>query len=865
MNRSEFAQRYIRGVQPHRFARFELRPAERQLLIEGQVAAVGARAFDVLLALVERRERVVSKSELFDLVWPDTVVEENNLAVHVRALRRLLGPTAITTIPGRGYRCTAPSLEGAAAEDSTRNDAPAADSLGVGAQPAPDATSKLKTNLPEALPPLIGRDADLDALGALLARHRLVTIVGACGIGKTLLAQHALSLRHEGYAHGVGWVELAAVTDSAQVVGAIAGALDARPGSGDLRGLAAALAPLELMLALDNAEHLVHEIAQVARTLLDHAPSVRLLVTSQVPLRLAQEHVHRLGALAAPATDTLPPGDALGYGAVALFVERARAAGGVFALAADNCADVIDIVRRLDGLPLAIELAAARVPLLGLRGLRATLDERLRVLTAGARDAPARQRTLRAALEWSHALLDDDEQVVFRRLAPICSSASLELVRQLVTDAHIDEWAAVDALGELVDRTLVAVSGTEPVRYHLLESPRALALERLRAAGEEMTLTARHARSVAAAFERTYDDYFSGRFRVDVWRRAIEPDLDNGRSAFAWARKNDRRAAVAMMPGLLLALLRALVPERQALCDAIDPLLDEPDLPLLLRARAAVEAALVVTSNRIPHGITLCQRALALARHAGDRRLLCMAWAVMAFGFAQSRDQSSAANEALRQLRDLCDPSWSPQVMRRIHNCGGLLLAAHGRFDDAFADLQLAVRLDEQIDVEEPVALNNLAFVELLAGRHDDALRHSAELVARLRGTRYADALSLALTHLTQASLEKGDTAQARAAAREGWPQAPRLIHQALWADHLAWLAAAEARPRTAARIVGYADAAYVGLQDARFDSQRAYDEALRIARAALGEGEVQRLIAEGAMLRDEQIEPLAFGEHNDA
>jgi predicted ATPase/DNA-binding winged helix-turn-helix (wHTH) protein len=842
------------AVHPHRFVHFEVRPAERQLLIEGQVAAVGARAFDVLLALVERRDRVVSKSELFDLVWPDTVVEENNLAVHVRALRRLLGPAAITTLPGRGYRCTAPAHEAAAA----------ADSVSAGTAAAPDAPPPLKTNLPDALRALIGRDDDLDTLDALLARHRLVTIVGAGGIGKTLLAQHALFQRRDRYAHGVGWVELAAVTDSTQVVGAIAGALDVRPGSADVRGLAAALAPLNLMLALDNAEYLVDEIAHVARTLLEHAPGVRLLVTSQAPLRLAQEHVHRLGALAVPADDTLPPADALGYGAVALFVERARAAGGVFALAADNCAEVIDIVRRLDGLPLAIELAAARVPLLGLQRLRAALDERLRVLTTGTRDAPARQRTLRAALEWSHGLLDASEQVVFRRLAPICGSASLELVRQLVIDERTDEWAAVDGLGGLVDRSLVSVSESEPVRYRLLESPRALALERLRSAGEDETLTARHARVVAAVFERAYEDYFSGRFRVDVWRSAIEPDLDNGRSAFAWARAHDPRAAVAMMPGLLLALLRALVPERQALCDAIDPLLDAPGLPLLARARAAVEAALVVTSNRIPLGVVRCQRALALARGAGDRRLLCMAWAVAAFGFAQTRDQGSAAREALQQLRDLCDPAWPPQVMRRIQNCGGLLLAAHGRFDEAFAALNWAVRLDEQIDTQEPVALNNLGYVELMAGRHDDALRHGAEVVARLRGTRYADALSLALTHVTQAWLEKGDPAQARAAARAGWPQACGLMHQALWADHLAWLAAAEGRPRAAARIAGYADAAYLGLNDARFDSQRPYDEALRIARAALGEAEVQRLMADGEALRDEQIEPLAFAEGDD-
>ncbi|HEU5295083.1 MAG TPA: winged helix-turn-helix domain-containing protein [Burkholderiaceae bacterium] len=853
-------------MEPYRFDRFEIRPAERQLLIDGEAAALGARAFDVLLALLERRERVVPKSELFDLVWPDTVVEENNLAVHVSALRRLLGRAAIVTVPGRGYRFTAPLHDSAETTEVARDSKETVELAARGATStdARPAAPRLKTNLPDALPALIGRDDDVERVGALIARHRLVTIVGAGGIGKTLLAQHVLSRRRDAYAHGVGWVELAAVANAAQVVGAIAAALDVRSGSGDVAGLAAALAPLELMLALDNAEHLVDEVARIARALLEGAPGVRLLVTSQAPLRLAQEHLHRLGALAVPDADTLPPDEALAFGAVALFAERAQAAGR-FELSTAHCADVIEIVRRLDGLPLTIELGAARVPLLGVQRLRAALDERLRVLTVGSRDAPARQRTLRATLEWSVALLDEREQIVFRRLAPVCGSASLELVQQLAADERIDEWAVVEALGGLVDRSLVAVSEGEPVRYRLLESPRALALERLREAGEQQALVARHAHAVAAMCERAYDEYFGGRIRVDDWRRAMEPDLDNARSAFAWARRHDARAAVAMMPELLLALPRQLVPERQALCDAIEPLLDAADVSLLSRARAAVEAALVVTNDRIPLGVALGRRALALARDAGDRRLLGMAWSVAAYGCAQSRDCSSTAREALRQLRELCDASWPPQVTRRVRSSEGLLLAAFGQFDDAIAALHRAARLDEQVGMPEPFALNNLAFIELLAGDFDAALRQSAETVARLRGTRHTQTLSLALSHLAMAWLEKGAAAQARVPAREGWSQATRFTHQALWADILAWLAARERRPRAAAQLAGYADAAYVRLQDARFDTQRPYDEALRIVRESLGDVDGQRLMAYGAALRDDQIEALAFGEQDDA
>ena len=487
------------------------------------------------------------------------------------------------------------------------------------------------------------------------------------------------------------------------------------------------------------------------------------------------------------------------------------------------------------------------------------------MLSAGSRDAPARQRTLRATLEWTHGLLDERERSVFRRLArspagPRSSSCSKSSPTSASTNGP---WSTRSA-GWSTARWS-GVSESEPARYRLLESPRALALERLREADERHTLVARHAQAIAATFERAYDDYFSGRLRVDEWRRAMEPDLDNARSAFAWGRQHDPRAAVAMMPALLLALPRPLVSERQALCDAVEPLLDDADVPLLSRARAAVEAALVVSNDRIPLGVALGRRALALARDAGDRRLLCMAWAVIGYGCAQSRDRSSAADEALQQMRELGDASWPPQVTRRMRSAEGLVLAAFGRFDDAIATLRRTARLDEQAGMPELFALNNLSFVELLAGDSEAALRDSAETVARLRGTRHTYSLSLALSHLALAWLEKGDTAQARAPAREGWRQATRFTHQTIWADILAWLAALERRPRTAARLAGYADAAYARLQDVRSDTQRPYDQALRIAREVFGDAEVQRLMANGVALPDDQIEVLAFGERDDA
>ncbi len=241
------------------------------------------------------------------------------------------------------------------------------------------------------------------------------------------------------------------MTDPRRIADTIATALGVPTGVGDaIEALTHMVAPLEILILLDNAEHLLDELARIASHLLAAASGLQLLVTSQAPLKVAGERVYRLGGLALP-DDELDVEEALTFGAIALFVDRAQAADRCFQLDAGNVAMVIEICRRLDGLPLAVEFAAARVPLLGMHKLATSLSERLRLLTAGSRGAPARQQTLRAALEWSHSFASSVEQVVFRRLGVLAGSSSLELVQQVVADDTIDEWSAVEALGGLVD------------------------------------------------------------------------------------------------------------------------------------------------------------------------------------------------------------------------------------------------------------------------------------------------------------------------------------------------------------------------------------------------------------------------------
>ena len=467
-----------------RFGSARLDVERRQLLIDGRPAKLGARAFDVLLALVERRDRAVGKNELFELVWPDVVVEENNLQVHISALRKLLGPQTIATIPGRGYRFMA------------ELDTSAHDSMAFANPPPPvtSAASATPTNLSPPHELLYGRDDDARAVGELLRTHTQVSIVGASGIGKTRLALAVANAQHERFPDGVWWVELAALSDGALVAGAIARALGVRVGDERpvLETVIALLRKHTALLVLDNCEHLLDAAAECARALLRSVPALRILVTSQEALHTAEEQVYRLGSL--PVAGTLDAPAA----AVELFVARARAADPRLQLTAANVSAITEICRRLDGMPLAIELAAARARLLGLEGLRARLDERFHILTGGTRAVLRRHQTLRAAIEWSYGLLTPDEQTVFRRLGAFVGGFTLELAQDVAADEQIDRWAVLDLLGHLVDKSLVIADGDDLPRYRLLETVRAFALEKLAAAGETPALLRRHAEALLA-------------------------------------------------------------------------------------------------------------------------------------------------------------------------------------------------------------------------------------------------------------------------------------------------------------------------------------------------------------------------------
>ncbi|HEX6704061.1 MAG TPA: winged helix-turn-helix domain-containing protein [Albitalea sp.] len=457
----------------YQWDRFELSCTRRSLVADGRPVPIGPRAAALLIALIERRDEVVSKDRLLELVWPHSIVEENNLAVCVCALRKLLGADAIVTVPRRGYRFTR------AVTEHGERPAPAAAAVGLPlgdeAVPAVPAAGRL-----------LGRTAELTALLGLMAQHRVVTVVGAAGMGKTSLAVAAARARSSALRDGVVWVDLSAIDEPGLVWQRVAQALRVEGASGsDLRSaLVAALFGKELLLILDNTEQVLKTVALLVQTLVAETPSVHVLVTGQSCMQVDAERVFRLRPLA------LPPRDATleqipGHAAAALFVEAAQAANPRFALCADNRQVVIDLCHRLDGVPLAITLAAARLPAFGLDGLHARLSDRFRLLRTNALGVSRHQRSLRAALDRSHGRLPAQERAVFRRLGVFDGGFTLELVAAIVCDAKLDRSRLEDAVQGLVDHSLLEVEyDAGSPRYRLLESTRAYALIELARAGD---------------------------------------------------------------------------------------------------------------------------------------------------------------------------------------------------------------------------------------------------------------------------------------------------------------------------------------------------------------------------------------------
>ena len=827
------------------FGNVEVHPSQRQVLMNKRPVPLGARAFDVLTVLLENQHRLVTKDELLDSVWPGEAVIEHNLVVQVSALRGLLGRECIATVPGRGYRFVAGQPAGAE---------PAA------APPSPPDRAP-RTNLPAMLEPLVGRAAVADLLATLVSQNRLVTVTGAGGVGKSRLAQQLLHAQRSDHPDGVAWVELAGVADGAQVAETIARALGVQLGSGKAEhALTRALAPLVMLIGLDNAEHVVDEVARLVAAILLADPGVRLIVTSQVPLNVAHENVMRLEPLALPDA-TMTRTEAEGVASVELFVRRSQARQRDFVLSDGNVSAVIDICRRLDGLPLAIELAAARVPVLGVAGIVQGLDERLRLLADERRRAPRQQRTLRAALEWSVSLLDAAERGVLRRLGVFAGSFPLDMAQQVASDpaGGVDGWAVLDVLGNLVERSLVVALWGEPPRYRLLESTRALALEQLDAAGETALVNDRHLDAVLTRFSRGYEDKESGRRPFDLVRAWLEPDIDNARSAMRWASATRPQAAVALMVPLHDAQPGSQVADWRDLWESTELLLNS-DIDARTRARWMTHSAKFWGRSNPARALTNAQVAILFFRQHGPAWELCLALdAALA---ARLRQDPATEPHELREMEALATES-SPPIMRYSAAWSrALFLHMSGDLAGALNGYRRAKSLGQPVGYAAAAwrSAIHIADLALLAGDVDDAVRQGEELVAELKPSRIRVFYTFALLNLAGARLAQGSHDKARHALIELLPLAFRQLDlRTLGSVHLSLYAAARGHGVAAGHFLGYVNARVVATGELLEGNEAAeHAKAQRLAQTQLGDAAFKEALSVGELMSDAEIESLA-------
>ena len=594
------------------FGPFRLLPRQRLLLEAGKPVHIGSRCLDLLIALVERPGELLSKDELISRAWPSTHVVEGNLKFQVSALRRALregqeGRRYLETVPGRGYRFVSDIIaEGAAAPSS-----------------APASPSTTMHNLPRRLTALIGRDEVVAKLGSLLAAKRLIVIVGPGGIGKSSVAMATAERLVGAYADGVWSIDLARLNDPAFLVGAVAAAVHCNPNPEDpLKSLVAVLGSTRMLLVFDNCLHLVDAVARLVAAIMKAAPGVHILATSREPLRVEGEHICHLRSLESPpASESLTSSEVLRFPAAELFVSRAAASDVGFELRDEDAAQIGEICRKLDGIPLAIELAAARVDVLGVRGVAARLEHGLRILAGGRREALPRHRTMRATLDWSYSLLSPPEQTVLSRLAVFAGGFTLPAAAAVLNDADLGEEEVAEVVLELATKSLLASDERSPEpRFRLLATTRAYVIEKAKEHGELDTLAQRH----AAYFLKLFDAVSRVDAEFDKASDALALEIDNLRAALAqaFAPQGDRTLGISLAAASVpLWLLRSLMAEWHAWAERALQGLDETGLRGTLQEmmiQAALGISFQLVGNRASDAYVALARALKISEELHD-------------------------------------------------------------------------------------------------------------------------------------------------------------------------------------------------------------------------------------------------------
>lgn len=612
------------------FGEFRLDPASRLLTKQGSPVKIGARALDLLIVLASRAGSVVSKNELFAAVWPDTAIEESNLRVNIAALRKALGESGspagrISSVPGRGYLFTG------AVSRIAQNSAPATPDLLT----EPGGGAANATEIVVRLVRIFGRNEDVASLARDVTNKRLVTITGPGGIGKTSAALAVADRLTAAFEDGLLCLDLAAIEAGRLIAALLASHLRLSSAQSDtLSVVVGHLRSRQMLVLFDNCEHVVGAVATVVSEILREAPGCHILATSREPLRVQGEFARRLAPLAFPAIDAnLAFSQMRQYPAVQLLEERVRSCDSSCHLSADDIEAAVAICTKLDGLPLAIELAAARVPALGWSGVVSRLDRPFRILNKGFRTATARHQSLRSLIDWSYETLPEPERNTWMRLAVFRNGFDIEAAYAVANTGQEEDNDIVDVLHSLVEKSLVSVdlSGLEP-KYHLLESLRLYAWERLSGSGEVDLVQRRHAEywlRRSAAYGDNWIEMPSAE-----WLACFRDELSDVRAAIEWsfsasgdAELGIRLVAASAPLWFKLLLLPELTEHLERAISRVTPLLSIP-LSIVMRLHIALAHSIFHAVGPVPEvGIAL-DRALVLADQIGDSEAQCqIVWA----------------------------------------------------------------------------------------------------------------------------------------------------------------------------------------------------------------------------------------------
>ncbi|MBV8163215.1 MAG: adenylate/guanylate cyclase domain-containing protein [Candidatus Eremiobacteraeota bacterium] len=713
-------------------------------------------------------------------------------------------------------------------------------------------------NLPVQVSALIGRERDLDDVKALIGKHRCVTITGSGGIGKTRVALQAGADLIDRYPDGVWFADLAPITDPELIASVVATAVGMAQVGGRRVDEAVPhwLKRKQLLLILDNCEHELGAVAPLADAIHRTAPHVRILATSRQALDISGEAAYRLPSLAVPVSGSrVGVDEALQYGAVAVFVDRATHADTRFVLTGDNAPIVADICRRLDGIPLAIELAAARVNVLSIPDLAQRLNERFKILTGGSRTALPRHKTLTALIDWSYDLLTPQEQKLFQQLGIFPGGFGLEAATN-VCGVEADEIDTMDILASLTDKSLVIADTLgHHKRYHLLESTRAYALQKL-ASSERERLARRHAEHYAEKAKDADNRYGAG--SQFAWLADVGLELDNYRAALEWGLTQGHDAILGgVIAGSLGSfwLGQGLMVEGRYWVESALERVNASEQPRTFARLLRAQASFCSGNNMYE----AAARAVVLYESISDRHGAARSNYNVAYGLSQmgrSDEAMKAVTQALAVMQECndnhgianCLDMQAAITMEREKRTEARDLRAHA--------LAMYKALGNEIDIA--VSLANLAELEFADGHREAAFSAASEALA-IQQRRGVDSIQLAICNINGAAYHfaVGDPDGARASAREGLRVA-RQVESAVCIEtalqHLALGMALERQPHDAARLLGYVNAVLRATGIGRESTEKwGYDRLMSVLRAQLSDIEIEKLAAEGAAWSEDQ------------